>query len=328
MGVADYIGMVTLILVVGVIAKRVDPAGIAQVAREVDVSRRTGWVLTVITVLWVCLPLLTTSIGGGEFWTLGSAIAGVGAYLTAVAVTSRGEHKLLQTATHYAPDQIPTGTTTPIATSATPTPTIGDGETAPTTSPVSNHPAVYADWIVQKRTQLGVRYRWRNIAEGVETTEFTLGNGDVTVPPGEHRVFSNVDNIIPISEDAENVPDAVAGFFADHPDLPAIDDASAPLRVIESIVPADQPVTVIGTPVQGDEHGTTKITAPTAADDLTARSTAGTDGPASETGMDEIALINGAFDDAKRLMKKRVYWLGPLGVAMVFGGQALALWLA
>ncbi|PSP33158.1 hypothetical protein BRC63_10765 [Halobacteriales archaeon QH_10_70_21] len=93
-------------------------------------------------------------------------------------------------------------------------------------------------------------------------------------------------------------------------------DREQPLRFLETFVPAEEPVTVVGTLRQGEVPGV--LVVDEVPDDLL-----GTDGAAGEA-----VLVRGDADAAETMLRKRVRWLGPAGLAMVLGGQALSFALS
>lgn len=93
---------------------------------------------------------------------------------------------------------------------------------------------------------------------------------------------------------------------------------------MESYLPADEPVTVVGTPRQGEEPGTVVVDEAPPAELLGTHA----DYATPEDVDPEAVLIRGDVDDAARRLRKRVTWLGGGGAAMVLGGQFLAFWLS
>jgi len=325
MNVLGYVEFVVFATGLAYAVKWIDSAALAHLARQTGLSSRKAWSVTITAFLWMFLPVLAgAESGDGKLWIAGSAFAGAGFFLVVIAVSSRDEHELLQRATHREPNAVTVGTSDKlVATSDIPDPVPDSDDDDQPAAPFSTIPSVHTDWIVQQRRKMGIRKVWQNIAEGVQTTAFTIGKGAVEVTPGRHRVFSNVEKQFMI-EPSDDVPDSVAAFLADHPDLPDPDAMEKPIRVIETIIPAEEPVTIVGTPTQAAEPGTVRIdNAP--ADVLLGTHTdhAANDGNGSET-----VLIHGSLDDAERLMKKRVYWLGTAGLATILGGQIVAFWLS
>lgn len=318
MGVFAYLGLVGIVLTVAVGVKRYEPAVVDQLARQTGFGGTEGWAIVVVATLWLFLPALAgAGIGDDELWVTGPAIAGVGIYLLVVAAGSRDEYRLLARVDHVEPSDVTPGA--PVATSGRPE--VDDSGAVRT--PLTGRPAVHTDWIVQRRQQLGARHGWTGVAGGVESTAFSLGDGAVEVTSGRHRVVTDAETHLTFDAD-EALPDAAREFFGEHPDLPAPDEREETLRLTESYVPADEPVTVVGTPRQGAEPGRLVIDeAPP--DDLLGThadgSTAGDAGP-------EAVLVRGDADGAERRLRKRVVWLGCAGTAMALGGQALAFRLS
>ena len=321
MGWVTYTGFLAIALVLAVAVGWYQPSVVGRLARTTGLSGTRGWTALILASAWVFLPLLAgaaTDEGGG-IWMVGSAVAGVGAYLGVVALTSIDEYRLLDRTPHVPPGRVRTGVEEGVvATSGTPT--VEDGAAART--PFSGRPAVHTDWLVQRRERIGGRRTWKGLAGGVRSVPFTLGDGAVAVTAGRHRVFSDAERS-PTFEPDEPLPDAVAEFLRDHPDLPDPGSREARLRAIETYVPADEPVTVVGVPRQGEFPGQRLIDrAPP--DDLL-----GTDGAhATDGGGAHPILIRGDAEQAERTLRKRVYWLGVASVVMILGGQAIAFWLS
>lgn len=285
-----------------------------------------------MSFLWLFLPILFGGqVGDGEAWLFGAAVGGVGFYMIAFAVSSRDEYALLKQATSADPNNVTTGLDEGlVATADTPAPVVGDGHPEPV-SPLTGTPAIHAEWIVQQRQNLGIRAVWRNVATGVHTAPFTLGDATIEVTPGTHRTLSTHESNFTI-QPGDDIPDETAAFLASHPDLSDPAEMNSPIRIIETVVPTDEPVTVVGTPRQAAEPTIRIDNAPV--DELlatptdhaaTANDNSG-DGRQGEGG--EVILLNGEVAAARRFLKKRVYWLGAFGLAFILAGQALALWLA
>ena len=68
---------------------------------------------------------------------------------------------------------------------------------------------------------------------------------------------------------------------------------------METYLATDDPVTVAGTPRQGEEPGTAVV-----------------DGEGGE-----VVLMRGDADGTERQLYRRVYWPGAAGLVMVLGGQ-------
>lgn len=311
MGLLTYLGFVALAVVVAVAVHRFQPASVARLARRTGIGGRVGWAAFSVAVLWVFLPVLAgAETGGEEAWVLGAAVAGVGCYLVVVAGGSLDEYRLLAGVEHRDPQRVTPGE--PVATAGVPT--ADDGAR----TPLTDEPGVHTDWLVQRRRWTGLRRTWTALASGVQSTPFTLGDGTVRVEAGEHRVVSNAERMPAVDPD-DPLPDAAASFLREHPDLPDPDDREHRLRFLETYVPADEPVTVVGTPRQGEAPGTLVV------DEAPPDDVLGTHG-GGDTG--EAVLVRGDADDAETTLRKRVYWLGPAGLAMALGGQALSFVLS
>lgn len=157
---------------------------------------------------------------------------------------------------------------------------------------------------------------------GVRTAKFALGGGAVEVTPGRSRVFSSAESRFEVQPD-DDVPEPAATFLAEHPDLPAPDSRENPLRFIETYVPTEGSVTVVGTAEGTREPGVVRI------DDGPVDELLGTHADhSSSEGDPEVVLIQGNANEAERAMRKRVVWLGAGGAAMILGGQFLSFWLS
>lgn len=313
-----YLGLVVIVLAIAVGVRWFEPAVVDQLARQTGFGGTTGWVVVVAATLWLFLPALAgADVGDGELWVAGPAIGGVGVFLLVVAAGSLDEYRLLARTDHVEPRQVTPGE--PVATSGRPE--VDDPSAART--PMTGLPAVHTDWLLQRRQQIGVRHGWTGVAGGVEATEFSLGDGAVRVTSGRHRVFTDTENILSFEAD-EDLPEAAAAFFRDHSEFPAPDEREETLRVVETYVPADDPVTVVGVPRQGAEPGHMVVdTAPP--DDLLGSHT---DHAAPGDTEPEAVLVRGDADEAERRLRKRVVWVGGAGAAMVLAGQALAFRLS
>ena len=313
-----YVGLVGISLVVAVGITRYESAVVDQLARQTGFGGAKGWAITVVATLWLFLPTLAgAGVGDDELWVIGPAVAGVGCYLVVVAAGSVDEHRLLSRTAHVEPRQVTPGET--VATAGVPE--VDDVDVA--RAPLTGRPSVHTDWIVQQRQRSGSRRSWTGLASGVESTAFTLGDGAVGVTAGRHRVFTDAETHVTF-DTAEELPAAAASFLSDHPDLPAPEEREKELRFTESYVPADEPVTVVGTPRQGEEPGTVIV------DEAPPDELLGThaDHATPENVDPEAVLIRGDIDEASRRLRKRVTWLGGGGAAMVLGGQAVAFWLS
>ncbi|KAB1196665.1 MULTISPECIES: hypothetical protein [Haloferax] len=324
MNVLGYVGFVSLFIVLGVGVKWFDPAAVSQISRRMGLSRTKGWSIGIVALLWMFLPVLAgAELGDNELWVAGAAVAGAGFYLATIAAGSIDEHRLLQRVPHVAPEAVSSdGPDTLVATSGVPkVPT--DGNEDEFRTPFTGHPSIHTDWIVQRREQLGVRTVWRNVAEGVRSAEFTLGDGAVRVTPGQHRVFTSRHSTTAVELDGD-IDERTASFLREHPELPSPGVSDGRLKVTEQYVPADEPVTVLGHVEQTREPGVVRI------DGAPIDALLGTHAnhSASPEGEAEAILIRGGIESARRTMHKRVYWLGTVSVGMILGGQLASFWLS
>lgn len=321
MGVIGYVGFLGLSVAIAVGVRWFDPAIASQLSRRTGLTGVRGWVLLLAALAWVFLPVLAGApVGDGTLWTVGAAVAGVGWYLATIALTSADEYRILSQATAVPPADLSAHTADAVvATSGIPT--VADAEAAVT--PISGEPSVHTDWIAQQRTRVGFREVWSNVATGVESVPFTLGDGAVAVDSGRHRVFSNGERHTAVGAD-DPLPDPVAEFMQSDSDLPDPADRDSAMRFIEEFVPSAEPVTVVGEPVQGERPGQVRIA------DAPPDRLFGTHTDHSRSDGDEMEpiLVRGTVDEARWFLKKRLFVVGGLGLAMIVGGQALAFWLS
>lgn len=354
----QYLGFVGLMLAIAIGVHRFETPIVAQLARKTGLSGWRGWLVTIGAAAWLFLPVLFGAPTDAELWAVGTGFSGVGFFLILVAVGSRDEYRLLTSHPYREPTGVspqeevvvtsgqPTAVRTRSDAAAAATDALADVEDGdPPPAPFSGVPTVHTDWLVQRPTEVaGIRGRgWRTVAGGVVDTSFALGDGAVQVGD-THRVVSGEEQRLTVDAD-ETLPDAARAFFAAHEELPAPDDRDSRLRLFETNVPADRPVTVIGRPTQAAEPGQVRIeTAPP--DDLFGPHPARQPVPeeavadGGETDADgfewqdhvgdegDPVLITGDADEAERLLHKRVYWVGAAGGVMLLGGQALAFALA
>lgn len=314
MGLLSYLGLVGIVFVVAVAVRWYEPEAIGRMGRQTQIDDTTAWTILVVATLWLFVPVLAgANVGEGKAWVVGPAIGGVGFYLAVVAVGSIDEYRLLRNTDHVEPREATAGDV--VATSGVAEP---DGE--PARTPVTGVSAVHVDWLIQRRKRLGVRKSWRSLAGGVEDAEFTLGDGAIRVTAGRHRVFTNAETQLSFDPEAE-LPEGATEFLDSHPDLPAPENREQTLRVTESFVPAEEPVTVIGTARRAETPGTLVV------DEAPPDDLLGTDGASEETAP-EAVLIRGDVEAATRRLHRRVVWLGIAGAGMILGGQLLAFWLS
>ena len=321
MGVVAYVGFVLVSVLVAAGVKRFDPAIVAQLSRRTGLTGSYGWVILLVALAWVFLPVLAGApVGDGSPWVIGAAVGSGGFYLATIALTSLDEYRILSRATAVPPADLSAHTGDGVvATSGVPA--VNDPDAAVT--PFSGEPAVHTDWVAQKRTQVGLREVWSNAATGVESVPFTLGDGSVVVDSGRHRVFSNAERYTTVGED-EPFPDAVAEFMQSASDLPDPAARDSKTRFIEEFVPSSEPVTVVGEPVQSEQPGQVRIeSAPP--DWLFGTHTDHSESDRDDT---EPIFVRGTVDEARQLLKKRLFFAGGSGLAMIASGQMVAFWLS
>ncbi|WP_396613058.1 hypothetical protein ACH9L7_07285 [Haloferax sp. S1W] len=321
MNILGYLGFVAFSVALAYSLRWLDPTAVSKLSRQFGIPRRTGWAFAIAAFLWIFLPVLVGAKLDDELWVFGAAVAGVGFFIATISVSSRDEYRLLQRVPFVDPEDVSASRgQSLVGTSGRPTP-LSDGQEDEFRTPFSGRPSVHTDWLVQKRGRVGFREAWKNTAEGVKQAEFALGESGVRVTPGTHRVFIEKEHMFSLDL-SENVPEPAATFLEAHPDLPNPESSDDELRIIERYVPADEPVTVVGNATQAAEPGVVRIEgAP--GDELL-----GTHADHATTGAPEAVLIRGDAELAQYTMRKRVYWLGVAGTAMILGGQLLSFWLS
>ncbi|WP_411963023.1 hypothetical protein [Haloferax sp. YSMS24] len=325
MNVVGYGAFVGLCLVVAAVTKWLDPAGVAHLSRQTGLSRKKGWAVLLVALLWTFFPVLAgADIDDGKLWVATAAVGGAGFFLTTIAAGSLDEYRLLERVPYVEPRDVSSSESeSVVATSGVPE-TLPGSEADEFETPFSGRPAVHTNWVVQRRDRLGFREVWRNVAGGVRSVEFGLGSGAVRVTPGRHRVFSSTERTFTVDLGDTDVSERVATFLREHPELPSPDESDEELKIVERFVPADDDVTVVGTVEQTREPGVVRIDGGPI-DELLGTHT---DHSVSSAADAEAVLIRGDVDHAKYTMHKRVYWLGPAGVAMILGGQLLSFWFS
>ncbi|WP_416839300.1 hypothetical protein [Haloferax sp. DFSO52] len=323
MNVLGYVGFVSFFLLLGAFVKWFDPAAVSQLSRRLGLSGLKAWAIAVVAFLWSFFPVLAGAEIGDEIWIIGASVACVGFFTATIAAGSIDEYRLLQRVPYVAPENVGTsGSNTIVATSGVPQ-VPDDGEETEFTTPLSGKPAIHTDWIVQRREKLGLRDVWKNVAEGVKVAEFALGDGAVSVTPGRHRVFTTRYWSTTIDLD-DDIDESVATFLREHAELPSPTSSDERLKITEQYIPADEPVTVIGHVEQTREPGVVRIEGGPIDKLLGTHADPGEE----SNGAAEAILIRGDITDARSTMRKRVYWLGPLSLGMILGGQLLSFWLS
>jgi hypothetical protein len=319
MGLLAYLGFVGFAALLAAAVKRFDPSTVAQLSRKTELSGATGWAAYLLAILWACLPILFGASFDDELWAVGAAGSVAGAFLLVIALASVDEYRLLRRAETVRPEGVSTGTGDDLVATAG-VPSVDDGTEA--TTPASGHPAVHTDWLVQRREQVGTRTAWSGVAGGVTSADFTFVDGAVAVAPGSGRAFTNAERY-PTFEADESLPDRVASFLRRHPDLPDPAERDETVRFVESFVPADEAVTVVGTPRQSARPGQRVIDS--APPDRSLATRLGLTGDGDDA---DPVLIRGDVDEATTRLHRRVRWLGAGGVALLILGQLLSFWLS
>lgn len=325
MGVTGYVGFVAFSLLLAYAVRWFDPAGLSGLSRRTGFTRRKAWLLATVAFLWMWLPVLAgADTGDRGLWVFGASVSGVGFFLVAIAASSIDEYRLLRRVPHLEPGEVSVGIEEPIvATSGTPSPLDGgSGDHTPMRTPFSATPAVHTDWFVQERRRVGARKIWRNVASGVRSSTFTLGDGAIEVTPGEHRAVTHGENRFVVDSD-DDLPETAAEVFRDHDSLPPPGSRANPLRIMETYVPADGPVTVVGAAEQTREPGVVRI------DEGPVDELLGTHADhATGEGGGDVVVVSGGVEAAESALRKRVFWLGGGGLLMILSGQVLSFWLS
>ncbi|WP_231512908.1 hypothetical protein [Haloferax mediterranei] len=273
-------------------------------SQQFGIPSHVGWTFAIAAFLWAYLPVLAGADMGNELWFFGSVVAGVGFFAVAVSVSSIDAYRLLRRVSFAEPEAItPSDTHSLVGTSGLPIPLSGDREDEPKT-PFSGRPSVYTDWTVRRGDFNSSRREWKHFGEGTEQAEFSLGDGTVEVTAEDPRTFNKKEHTFTIDL-SKHVPEPAATFLREHPDLPAPESSDDNLQFAERYIPADSSVTVIGNATQAADPGVVCI-----------------------EGASESVLIRGDAELARCTMRKRVYWLGVVGIVMILGGQLLAFWLS
>lgn len=302
MGLWTAVGVGTGLLALGLGVRVFSSGALARFARKSGIDGRLGVPTYVGAVVMVVAPLALgaeSQPGGGfqpgEYWLFAALLSAVGVYLLGVAASAYEDANLAREAT---PIEEFAGSVDGELVACEGVPSF-DG-LAPE-SPVAGRPAVYVDWLVQTRERRFVRPTWRSKDSGIESTPFTLsGDRSVRVEPGARaRPTDSVEASFP---SGRAVPDALQPLFDANAMLEDLPRGDAPVRLLESIVPADEPVTVVGH--ASEEDGSIHVRATEDSDPL---------------------LLGGDRESARRSLRRRVVWVGVAGFVAVPLGQALAV---
>lgn len=299
LGVAVVVGIG--LLGIGASVRAFSPGVLARFARGSAVDPRYGWVTYAGAVTALVLP---AALGAGfqrgdgftadEYWLFAAVGSALGVYLLAVAASTLADYRLVRDARPLDSIEGPVEGQV-VATSGVPS-----FEDRPPESPVAGRPAVYADWLVQARERRYLRATWRSRGGGVETSSFRLeGDRPVAVDPADRvRGTESVSASFP---SGRQVPDALRPLFDTDESLSALPNSDTPVRLLEAVVPADEPVTVVGEVEERD--GTHRI---------------GDHGPTPLVAAGELQAV-------RRSLRRRVVWAGACGLLAVPLGQVLAV---
>lgn len=321
MSLVVHVSVIVLTLMAAVATWWTERETVAQVSRQTGVSGWVGRGAVVLGIVWLYLPIFAGgSADDGVLWIVSTSFAVIGVGCCAVALSSIDEYRLLTAADYSAPESVTVGTE-PSVTATTGSPAVSDDEDRVCT--IHGTPSVYTDWVVQQRGWIGNRRNWKTVAGGLDQTPFTLGDGAVSVDGERYRVFRMAaDNVT--FDPNEPLPERVYEFFDSHATLPEPAARRKRFKILETYIPDDEPVTVVGTPRQGPRPGTVVFDA--APPDRVVTSVRSS--PPESLSAGEPVLIRGTYSEATKRIKRRVYWLGIGGVILAVGGQALAFRLS
>jgi len=299
LGVAAVVGIG--LLGIGASVRAFSPGVLARFARGSAVDPRYGWVAYIGAVTALVLP---AALGAGfqrgdgftadEYWLFAALGSAVGVYLLAVAASTLADYRLVRDARPFASIEAPAEGHL-VAISGVPS-----FQEDPPESPVAGHPAVYADWLVQARERRYLRATWRSRGGGVETSSFRLdGDRPVVVDPADR--VRGTDSVSASFPSGRQVPDVLRPLFDTDDAMADLPNSDTPVRLLEAVVPADEPVTVVGEVTERDgthrigDHGTTPLVA------------------------------SGELPAVRRSLRRRVVWAGACGLLAVPVGQVLAV---
>lgn len=357
MSVVEAAGLAAVIVFVALLVRYLVPTALQAIARRTGITPAVGWVAFLMATALLVLPVaLGAPIGdsrgleSGEGWIIGASLAGLGVFLVTVSVTSLDEYRALRAATPLdatagGPPAVRSAMGDLVALSSTPE-IPPDADPA---SPLHGTPAVHADWLVQRREQFFTRRTWRVRAGGVHGVPFTLSaDRPVAVAGAPYRALSVASTTSRFAPD-EALPSAARTVVEAEADLPAPDEREEPVKLVEDLVPADEPVTVVGHLTRGPD-GPTIARGPTdpllgthrapgveddavADGDATADDEAAADGGAADEAAADGATappvcLAGDLATARTALHRRVVWLFVIGLGLVVGGEALAFVLS
>ena len=85
----------------------IDPAFLSHLSRMTGLTGRKAWGITIVSFLWMFLPVLADAgVGDGKLWVAGAAVSGAGFFLVTIAASSADEYRLLRSVPHYQPERI------------------------------------------------------------------------------------------------------------------------------------------------------------------------------------------------------------------------------
>lgn len=316
MGVLEAVAIAALVLVITVAVRRFMSAGVEGMTRQFDVGPAVGWTLYAVWLVGLVAPVALGAPFSDSDLALpvGMALYSGGAYLFAIALSSRDERRAVESADPVRPGSVGTAAAgngaEPVVTSGTATPE------SPVRTLADGAPAVQSHWTVDERRSVLWRANWHTLATGSRSAPFGFdGEGDrLRVDPGG-RTFGG-ETVIKSYDPDEPLPGTAATLFDTREDLPAAAEREKPVRIIEEYVPAG-PVTVAAVP--RTEAGTVVLDRGPA-DGLLGSDGGGDGGP-------EVVVVAGDVETARRQLRKRTVWLGVAGAAMVVAGQAIAILL-
>ncbi|WP_254767625.1 E3 ubiquitin ligase family protein [Salinilacihabitans rarus] len=321
MGLWSALGVIALVVGLTVAVARMDPDRIERVTSEVDLPAPLGRVAYGLWVVGLAVPFAFGASVEDTASGIGLALYSVGAFFLLVSVSTRDEYARFRAATKTTPDAVRPSAdpdASPVALSGVPVPV-----EAPPTGPASGEAAVSVEWTLQKRGRLAHRTVWDTVAAGAEAVPFAFETDavDLRIEPRPERSFET-ETAAASADPDEPLPPAFETLLDRRADLPDPNARDERLRVIEERLPADRPVTVVGTPRRAAD-GTVVIDGGPPAG-APSRAAPGAEAATDGAGAPAPVVVPGTVDRAERHLRRRVRWLGAASVALVIGGQAAA----